>query len=129
MPAGRPTDYLPEYCEEVVGLGRAGKSLAQMCSHFDISRQTIDNWAKANPDFLEALSRAKAHAQAWWEETGVTGMSADKFNAVVWKKSVEARFREDYTERQEVSGPAGGPIKTDNRFEIVLIPPDKCDAG
>ena len=28
-------------------------------------------------------------------------MKADRFNAQVWKKSVEARFREDYTERTE----------------------------
>ena len=129
MPAGRPTDYRQEYCEKVIELGRDGKSFAQMCSHFDIARSTIDEWARVHPEFSEALSRAKAHAQAWWEETGVKGMTADKFNAVVWKKSVEARFREDYTERQEVSGPSGGPIKTDSRFEIVLIPPEKDDAG
>lgn len=102
MPAGRPSKYDPSYCEVVVSLGKGGKSLAQMCAHFDISRQTIDNWAEANPEFLEALSRAKMHAQSWWEDQGVSGMTADKFNAAVWKKSMEARFREDYTERQEI---------------------------
>jgi len=129
MPAGRPTDYDPSYCDVVVSLGRDGKSLAQMCAHFDIARQTIDNWAAAHPDFLEALSRAKVHAQAWWEETGVKGMTADKFNSAVWTKSMQARFRDDYTERQEVTGANGGPIKTDSRFEIVLVPPTPDDAG
>lgn len=99
---GRPSKYVPSNCEMVIELGKAGKSLAQMCAHFDISRQTIDNWAEAYPEFLEALSRAKMHAQSWWEEQGVAGMTADKFNAAVWKKSMEARFREDYTERHEV---------------------------
>lgn len=98
---GRPTDYKPEYCEQVIELGKQGKSLAQMCANFDISRQTIDNWANAHPDFLEALSRAKVHAQAFWEDEGFKGMTSDKFNAAVWKKSMEARFREDYTERHE----------------------------
>jgi hypothetical protein len=101
---GRPSLYEPAYCDDVVELGKAGKSLAQMCAHFDISRQTIDNWALANPEFLEALSRAKVHAQSWWEDKGVTGMESDKFNAAVWKKSMEARFRDDYTERKEVTG-------------------------
>jgi len=37
-------------------------------------------------------------------------MVADRFNAQVWTKSVAARFREDYTERQELTGAAGGPV-------------------
>lgn len=108
--AGRPSKYEPSCCETVIELGKAGKSVAQMCAHFDISRQTIDNWAEAHPEFLEALSRAKMHAQSWWEEQGVSGMTADKFNAAVWKKSMEARFREDYTERHEVDH--SGKIET-----------------
>lgn len=112
----RPSKYEPSYCDVVVELGKAGKSVAQMCANFDISRQTIDNWAEAHPEFLEALSRAKMHAQSWWEDQGVSGMTADKFNAAVWKKSMEARFREDYTERQEIDH--SGKIETadiDNR--------------
>lgn len=113
MPGGRPTKYEASYCEEVVKMGREGKSFAQMASHFDVSRQTIDNWAKDNPQFLEALTRAKAHAQAWWEDMGMKGMVGDKFNAAVWKKSMEARFREDYTERKELTGDGGGAIKVE----------------
>lgn len=105
---GRPSKYKPEYCEVVIKLGKEGKSLVQMAAHFDISRQTIDNWAENNPDFLEALLRAKVHAQNWWEDAGMKGMVGDKFNAAVWKKSMEARFREDYTERKEVTGEGGG---------------------
>lgn len=101
MPAGRPSAYEPSYCDEVIDLGKAGKSKAQMAAHFDVSRQTIDNWAAAHEEFLEALSRADAHAQAWWEDKGMKGMEAPGFNAAVWKKSVEARFREDYTERRD----------------------------
>ncbi len=101
MPAGRPSPYEPSYCDEVIDLGKAGKSKAQMAAHFDVSRQTIDNWAASHGEFLEALSRADAHAQAWWEDKGMKGMEAPGFNAAVWKKSVEARFREDYTERRD----------------------------
>ena len=103
MPAGRPSAYDPAYCDKVVELGKAGKSKAQMAAHFDVSRQTIDNWASDYPDFLEALNRAMAHCQAWWETKGAEGMEKPGFNAAVWKKSVEARFRDDYTERREVS--------------------------
>ena len=88
--------------------------MAQMASHFDVSRQTIENWASDHPEFLEALSKAKAHCQAWWEKAGREGMflGGSGFNAAVWKKSMEARFREDYTERTEtkLSGDAEAPV-------------------
>lgn len=103
MPAGRPTTYDPAYCDDVVELGKAGKSKAQMAAHFDVSRQTIDNWAADHKEFLEALNRAMAHCQAWWEDKGMSGLDLPGFNAAVWKKSVEARFRDDYTDRREVS--------------------------
>lgn len=113
-PEGRPTTYKPGYCERVIELGKLGKSKAQMCAEFDVSRQTIDNWAAAQPEFLEALNRAMVHCQAWWEQKGADGLEKPGFNAAVWKKSMEARFRDDYTERREVTGKDGGPIATDN---------------
>lgn len=117
MPAGRPSKYDPSYCEVVVELGKEGKSIAQMCAHFDISRQTIDNWAEQHPDFLEALSRAKAHMQAKLEELGFSGLHSKDFNAQVWKTTMQARFRDDYTERKEV----------DHKGQIVTISKDAAD--
>lgn len=103
MTAGRPSAYDPAFCDEVVALGKLGKSKAQMAAAFDVSRQTIDNWAVANEEFLEALSRAEAHAQAFWEDKGETNIDKPGFNAAIWKKTMEARFRDDYTERREVN--------------------------
>ncbi len=103
MPAGRPSAYDAAYCDEVIDLGKQGKSKAQMAAAFDVSRQTIDNWAAAHEEFLEALSRAEAHAQAYWEDKGETNIAVPGFNAAIWKKTMEARFRDDYTERREVN--------------------------
>lgn len=102
--AGRPSTYDPAYCLTVIDLGKAGKSLAQMCAHFDIGRSTLDDWSAAHPEFSEALTRAKVHMQAKLEEIGFSGMTDQGFNAAVWKKIMEARFRDDYTERKEFSG-------------------------
>lgn len=106
---GRPTKYRPEYCQQVIEMGKEGKSIAQMCSQFDISRQTIDNWAAENPDFLDALTRARVHMQAKLEEMGLAGLGSRDFNAQLWKTTMQARFREDYTERQktEITGKDG----------------------
>lgn len=117
MPAGRPSKYDPSYCDVVVELGKEGKSLAQMCAHFDVTRQTIDNWAEQHPEFLEALNRARVHMQAKLEEMGFAGLTNKEFNAAVWKKTMEARFRDDYTERKEV----------DHKGQMVMIAQDAAD--
>lgn len=100
---GRPTDYDPSMCDQVVKMGKKGYSIAQMAAEFDVSRPTIDNWADQHNEFFEALSRAKVQAQAWWEHQGMSGLSNREFNAPVWKKSMEARFRDDYTERKQLT--------------------------
>ena len=52
----------------------------------------------------------------------------DKFNAMVWSKSVAARFRDDYTERKEVTGADGGPIKTESKIDISGLDLDELEA-
>lgn len=98
---GRPSDYDPAYCDRVIALGKEGKSKVQMAAEFDVCRKTIDNWAADHPDFLRALTRAMVHAQAWWENAGQAGISADKFNGNVWSRSMAARFPEDWREKTE----------------------------
>lgn len=73
----------------------------------------MDEWAGAHPEFSEALARAKQKAQAWFEEQGRTGLTADKFNSALWAKQMSARHRDEYTERREVTGADGGAIKTE----------------
>lgn len=101
--SGRPSKYKPEYCEKVIALGKEGKSPAQIAYHLDITRDDINHWIKAHDEFCTAMKLAKIAEQNWWEETGKNALHADKFQAAVWKKSMEARFREDYTERHDVS--------------------------
>lgn len=107
---GRPTDYRPEYCEQVIEWGRQGKSRTWMAANLEIDRNTIDNWAKSHPDFFSALSRAKALEQAHWEDLGHLGIGADKFNSGVWSKSMAARFPDEWRDKQEVTGANGTPL-------------------
>ncbi len=108
---GRPTDYREEYCEKVLEWGRQGKSRTWMAANLGCDRRTLDNWADVHPKFFRALSYAKALEQAHWEDLGHFGLSADKFNNGVWSKSMAARFPDEWREKQEHSGPAGGPIQ------------------
>jgi hypothetical protein len=113
MPAGRPTDYKPEFCEEVIELGKAGKSRAQIASALDCSRQTIANWEAAHPEFLDAMRRANDESLAWWEGEAQTGIAkGSAFNASLWAKSMTGRFpAEPYRERVQLTGANDGPVR------------------
>lgn len=121
--AGRPTDYRPEYCELVVELGKQGKSVVQMACALDVVRQTMLDWCKVHPEFLDAFTRAKQYSQDWWETQAQCGLTADKFNASLWSRSMAARFPEDYQERKgvELTGAGGGPVDVVTKVEIVAV--------
>ena len=112
-PGGRPTKYRPEYCETVIEVGSRGGWLCEMAEACDVVRSQMDVWAEAHPEFSEALTRAKQKAQAWFEEKGREGLTAERFNSSLWAKQMSARHRDEYTDRKELSGPGGAPIRTE----------------
>lgn len=111
---GRPTKYDPSFCDRIIEYGQLGFSYAEMANAFDVVRETLTEWGKAHPDFSVALHRAKSASLAWWENEARTGLNkGSAFNAALWAKSMSGRFpAEPYRERQEISGPAGGPMQT-----------------
>ena len=110
LKVGRPSLYKPEYCDIALDLGKKGKSMTQMAAHFDVDKETVKNWTRDYPEFLAAFTRAMTFSQAWWEDQGQAGLASRDFNAPLWHKNVASRFREDYTDRKEVTGAAGGPL-------------------
>lgn len=122
MPAGRPSKYDPALCERVIELGREGKSYEQISASIDVDRATMNRWAEAHPEFRTALTRAKELEHAWWEEVGQQALFADKFQNAVWSKSMSARFRDKYTEKQQLehTGAEGQPLSIGVQFLTPL---------
>jgi hypothetical protein len=113
MPAGRPSDYRPEHCDLVLELGAQGFSVVEMAAHIGVARATIEtNWPAANPAFLEAFTRARELSQAWWETQGRTNLTADKFQANLYGRSMAARFPADWRESKQVEHKGGVTVVT-----------------
>ena len=116
MPAGRPTDYRPEYCELVIELGKEGKSVAQMASAMDVSKQTLLRWVDAHQEFSDAMEISRSHAQSWWETIGQNNIISSPgatLNSGVYSRSMAARFPDDWRENKgvELTGAGGGPVQ------------------
>lgn len=108
---GRPTVWQDRFCDDVIEWGADGKSITWMAATIGITKETIYAWIKEKPAFSDAIERARVLCQKWWEDAGQRGMEADKFNSAVWQKNMAARFRDEWTDRAEVSGPGGNPIQ------------------
>jgi transposase len=124
-PVGRPTLYDPKYCEEVVTLGRIGKSVEQIAANLNVSLRTMYLWRDTYEEFMHALDDAKTYEQAWWEEQAsaymVENKESDRLNATLWSRSMAARFPKKYREstKTEITGADGTPLLSGIQVSFV----------
>ena len=123
MTAGRPTGYDPAFCDEVIAWGREGKSKAWMASRLEVARQTVDNWCSEFPEFMDAMTRARDYAQAWWEDVGqnnilsTTGLGGSSLNSGVYSRSMAARFPDDWREKSGLD--LSGQLDVNSKIERI----------
>ena len=126
---GRPSLYRPEFCERVIEMGAQGKSLTQMAARLGVDKASVIRWREEHEDFRTALARAMTLSQDWWEERGQLGVDDRNFNATLYNKIVASRFREDYSERQEITGANGGAIKIEaKRVDVENMEEEQMEA-
>ena len=104
MPAGRPTDYLSEYCETVIEYCKDGNSLTAFAASIGVARQTITEWGNVHPEFSAAVKKAKAQAGLWWEtklKGHCDGTSTGNTTAAIFgvKNFCPDDFKDDYNLR------------------------------
>ena len=124
-PVGRPSLYDPKYCEEVIALGKIGKSTEAIGAILGVGTKTLYNWRDQNPEFLHALELAKEFELQWWEDIAQTHMvenkESDKLNATIWSRSMAARFPKKYREstKTEITGADGAPLLSGIQVSFV----------
>ena len=62
MAGGRPTDYRPEFVEQVEKLCLLGATDIQIADFFGVSERTLNTWKHTYPEFLQSLKVAKEEA-------------------------------------------------------------------
>jgi transposase len=124
-PVGRPSLYDPKYCEEVIALGKIGKSVEAIGAILGVGTKTLYNWRDQHEEFLHALDMAKEFELQWWEDIAQTHMienkESDKINASIWSRSMAARFPKKYREqvKQEITGADGAPFLSGIQVSFV----------
>jgi DNA-binding XRE family transcriptional regulator len=64
MPAGRPTEYRPEYNELVYKLCLLGATDKEIADIIGVTEQTLNNWKERYPELFESIRNGKEIADA-----------------------------------------------------------------
>lgn len=64
---GRPTDYKPEYGEQILARMSEGLSLAAAAAEINVHRQRVYEWEARHPDFADTVKLARVKRQAFLE--------------------------------------------------------------
>ena len=83
MPAGRPTDYEPEYCKQLMEHMQDGYSYESFAGKVAVSFKTLYNWEKAHPEFLQSKEIGRAMQLMYWEDKVKDSLPAGIANASV----------------------------------------------
>jgi hypothetical protein len=62
MPAGRPTDYKPEYVGQAEKLAFLGATDIQLADFFEVAESTLQLWKITHPEFSESIKLGKVEA-------------------------------------------------------------------
>ena len=94
MSRGRKTKYKSDYCMLLREHMQSGFSYEAFAGKIGIAIETLYNWEKKQPDFLEAKKIAVNEARYTWERLGIAGMTGKiiGFNATVWIFNMKNRF-------------------------------------
>ena len=102
---GRPTKYKPEYCDVVIEKMAEGYSKEAVAGFLEISKDTLYQWAKAHPDFSDAIAIGESKSRVFWEkklvEYAVHTKNGKQINAQVFNLNMKNRF--GWRDKNEVS--------------------------
>lgn len=134
MTAGRPTDFNPSYVGQAEKLASLGATDIEVADFFGVDVRTIYRWKHAHEEFCQALNAGKEKADErvvsslYHKAVGYTFESEKIFQhqgeiirapvrehvapdttaAIFWLKN---RRPTDWRDKQEHTGPDGGPIQ------------------
>lgn len=123
MPAGRPSEYRPEFCEQVEEFMAQGYSKMAAAGEVRVCYQTLKNWMEEFPEFFAAVKRGEARRTHILESGLLSAETGPQVTSRIFalKNAAPDEWRDVH--RQEVTGANGGPVQTQD-----ITPADKLKA-
>lgn len=113
-PVGRPTDFKPQYAEEILALMATGLSLAAAAAELGFHRQRVYEWVEKHPEFADTIKLAKSKRQLFLERRLLSADAGPVVTSTIF--ALKNAAGDDWRDKQEheLTGKDGGPIETRN---------------
>lgn len=99
MPTGRPTEFKPQYIEQVTEFAAAGLTDAEIAEELGVNASTIWRWKGRFPEFCNALKCAKDVAdERVIRSLYQKALAGDVTACIFWLKN---RRKEEWRDRHE----------------------------
>lgn len=96
---GRPTSFLPEYCQQAEKLCILGATDQQLADFFGVAESSIHLWKRKHPEFSESLKSGKLVADAEVAKQLYHRAIGYEHRAVKIFQNGGQTFEHEYTER------------------------------
>ncbi len=90
---GRPSDYRPEMCDDLIEYMSQGYSLTQWCAKNNMYTEKAQDWMVSYPQFGVAYKIAREKCEEVWEEKVKNSMNDRTVNFGVLKMYMGHRFK------------------------------------
>ena len=121
MPAGRPSEYRPEFGNEIIELMSTGLSLTAAAAELGFHRDTINEWTKQFPEFSGAVKKAKGKRTLFLERRLLSATDGPVVTSSIFAlKNADPDEWRDKKE-QEITGKDGGPLTIQTIERAIVV--------
>ena len=100
---GRP-EAIPKVLakrDKLIAMAKEGASKCELYVEMGITKGCASRWCNENddryqPDFVNLIQELTVLSQAWWERLGKDCLNMEKFQATVYNKQMQGRFKDDW---------------------------------
>ncbi len=93
MPAGRPTLYREEFCDELIEHMTQGLSFESFAGRIGTCRSILYDWVRDYPEFSDAKKKGTDAGLLCWELKGLNALNDKTFRDSVYIFTMKARFK------------------------------------
>lgn len=129
---GRPSDYDPKFCDEIVNFCAKGFSITAFACSIDVTRDTLYEWEKTRPDFSDAIKRARTYRQVFWEQRLIDSSDPERekmasgvaaLTIFALKNTAPEEFSDDQRHHHFISG----TVKVERVERLIIDAPTPAE--
>lgn len=117
---GRPSDYKPEYCQEIIDFMAKGNFTFQYANYIGKHVDTLYEWGKVHKEFSEALKTAKQKCYDWWVTRGLIMLNepSNLHDSKPWLYIMNNLHGWGDNRKVELTGKDGKPVEVHSEVEL-----------